>query len=108
MKKSQKLVVLAILAISLNSIQIAQAKPKAKADDLAYSIGVGFIVIAIWLYTKVSSWTLAVGALTALGAGATEFVVETMENSLAAIVGMLLVGGIVTTIGIRAAGASNR
>jgi hypothetical protein len=42
-----------------------------------------------------------------LGIAAAEFVITTMDNSLVAIVGMLLVGGIVTAIGIRAAGARN-
>lgn len=76
-------------------------------ENLSYVIGVGLFIIAVWLYTKIASWVLAASAITALGAGAAEFVISTMDNSLAAIIGMLLVGGIVTVIGIRAAGARN-
>lgn len=76
-------------------------------ENLSYVIGIGLIVIAVWLYTKIGSWILAASAMLTLGAGAAEFVISTMDNSLGAIIGMLLVGGIVTTIGIRAAGARN-
>ena len=70
-------------------------------ENLSYLIALGFLVVSIWLYTKTSSWVLATAAMLTLGAGAAEFVIATMENSIAAIIGMLLVGGIVTTIAIR-------
>lgn len=70
-------------------------------ENLSYLISIGFLVVATWLYTKIPSWVLAATALIALGTSATEFVIATMENSLAAVIGMLIVGGIVTTIGIR-------
>ena len=69
---------------------------------LITSLSLGFLVIAIWLYSKVPSWVIASAALVALGVSATELVIATMENSLAALIGMLVVGAIVTTIGIRA------
>lgn len=71
-------------------------------ENLSYAVALGFLVIAIWLYSKVPSWVLASAALVALGVSATEFVIATMENSLPALIGMLVVGGIVATIGIRA------
>ncbi len=91
-------------AAIIGSAQIAFFR---EYENLSYIIGVGLIVIAVWLYTKIASWVLAASSMTALGAGAAEFVISTMDNSLAAIIGMLLVGGIVTAIGIRAAGARN-
>ncbi len=91
-------------AAIIGSAQIAFFR---EYENLSYIIGVGLIVIAVWLYTKIASWVLAASSMTALGAGAAEFVISTMDNSLAAIIGMLLMGGIVTAIGIRAAGARN-
>ena len=72
-------------------------------DNLSYLIAFGFLVIAIWLYTKTGSWVLAAAAMATLGISAAEFVITTMDNSMASIIGMLLVGGIVTTIAIRSA-----
>lgn len=66
-----------IISVLLIGGQASQARPKAKASALA-----------------------------TLGVGATEFVVATMDNSLAALVGMLLVGGIVTTLGIRSSSSN--
>jgi hypothetical protein len=91
-------------AAIIGSAQIAFFR---EYENLSYIIGVGLIVIAVWLYTKIASWVLAASAMTALGAGAADFVISTMDDSLAAIIGMLLAGGIVTAIGIRAAGARN-
>lgn len=91
-------------AAIIGSAQIAFFR---EYENLSYVIGAGSVVIAVWLYTKITSWVLAASAMTALGAGSAEFVISTMDNSLAAIIGMLLVGGIVTAIGIRAAGARN-
>ncbi len=71
-------------------------------ENLSYAVALGFLVIAIWLYSKVPSWVLASAALVALGVSAAEFVIATMENSLPALIGMLVVGGIVATICIRA------
>lgn len=72
-------------------------------ENLSYLIGIGYVLVSVWLYTKTGSWALAAGAMVALGAGIAEFVFATMENSVVAIVGMLLVGGIITTIAIRSA-----
>lgn len=96
---------LGLILSNLAIIGTAQITFFREFENLSYIIGVGLIVLAVWLYTKIASWILAASAMTALGAGAAEFVISTMDNSLAAIIGMLLVGGIVTAIGIRAAGA---
>ena len=96
---------LGLILSNLAIIGTAQITFFREFENLSYIIGVGLIVLAVWLYTKIASWILAASAMTTLGAGAAEFVISTMDNSLAAIIGMLLVGGIVTAIGIRAAGA---
>ena len=98
---------LGLIVSNLTILGAAQVAFFREYENLSYVIAVGLILISIWLYTKIGSWILAASAMTALGAGAAEFVISTMENSLAAILGMLLVGGIVTTMGIRAAGSRN-
>lgn len=93
------------LGLLLGSVSIVAASQYSfflGYENLSYAIALGFLVISIWLYTKVPSWALASAALVALGVSATEFVIATMENSIAALIGMLVVGGIVTTISIRA------
>lgn len=98
---------LGLIVSSLTILGAAQVAFFREYENLSYFIAVGLILISIWLYTKIGSWILAASAMTALGAGAAEFVISTMDNSFAAIIGMLLVGGIVTTMGIRAAGSRN-
>lgn len=98
---------LGLIVSSLTILGSAQVAFFREYENLSYFIAVGLILISIWLYTKIGSWILAASAMTALGAGAAEFVISTMDNSFAAIIGMLLVGGIVTTMGIRAAGSRN-
>lgn len=87
---------------SVSIITVSQYSFFLNYENLSYAIALGFLVIAIWLYSKVPSWVIASAALVALGVSATELVIATMENSLAALIGMLVVGAIVTTIGIRA------
>jgi hypothetical protein len=98
---------LGLIVSSLTILGAAQVAFFREYENLSYFIAVGLILISIWLYTKIGSWILAASAMTALGAGAAEFVISTMDNSFAAIIGMLLVGGIATTMGIRAAGSRN-
>ena len=96
------------LGLILSNLTILGASQVAffrEFEGLSYAIGIGSTIIAIWLYTKISSWVLAASAIIALGVGAIEFVISTMKNSLTAIIGLLLVGGIVTAMGISAAGA---
>jgi len=98
------------LGLILSSLSVLGASQIAffrEFENLSYVIAAGLIAITVWLYTKISSWILAASAMLTLGIAAAEFVITTMDNSLVAIVGMLLVGGIVTAIGIRAAGARN-
>ncbi|MEY3008525.1 MAG: hypothetical protein RL464_190 [Actinomycetota bacterium] len=98
------------LGLILSSLAIIGASQIAflrEYENLSYVIATSLFVISVWLYTKISSWILAASAMITLGIAAAEFVITTMDNSLAANVGMLLVGGIVTAISIRAAGARN-
>jgi hypothetical protein len=94
---------LGLILSSATVIGAAQVAYIRNYENLSYLIAFSFLAIAIWLYTKTGSWVLAAAAMATLGISAAEFVITTMDNSMASIIGMLLVGGIVTTIAIRSA-----
>lgn len=98
---------LGLILSNLTILSAAQVAFFRGFEGLSYFVAAGSITITVWLYTKIGSWILAASAMAALGAVVAEFVISTMENSLVAIIGMLLVGGVVTTMGIRAAGSRN-
>ena len=69
-------------------------------ESLSYSISFGLLVISAWLYLRIPSWALVVSAIAAFSVGLTEWVMRTMENSIAAIIGMTVVGAAITLVSI--------
>lgn len=69
-----------------------------KYENLSYAIGVGFVLLAIWLYSQTPSLVLIGAALVTMALSLTEWVISGMENSMIAIVAMLVIGTLMTFI----------
>ena len=69
--------------------------------SLSYSIALGMIATCLWLYTKVPSWVLVTAGTIAFITSLTEFIFETMDGSLAAAIGLLVIGAITVIAGVR-------
>jgi len=69
-----------------------------KYENLSYTIAFGFVLLAIWLYSQTPSLVLIGAALVTMALSLTEWVVSGMENSMAAIIAMLVLGGLMTFI----------
>lgn len=69
-------------------------------ENLSYGIAAALLALSIWLYLRIPSWVLVISAISAFGVGLAEWVTRTMENSTSAIIGMLVVGTVITAISI--------
>ena len=69
-------------------------------ESLSYAISLGLLVISAWLYLRIPSCALVISAIAAFSVGLTEWVMRTMDNSIAAIIGMTVVGAAITLVSI--------
>ena len=69
--------------------------------SLSYSIALGMIATCLWLYARIPSWVLITAGAIAFVTSLTEFVFETLDGSLSAAVGLLIIGALTVIVGIR-------
>ena len=86
------------LMASIAVLASSQYAFNQKYENLSYAIAFGFVLLAIWLYSQTPSLVLIGAALVTMALSLTEWVVSGMENSMAAIIAMLVLGGLMTFI----------
>lgn len=69
--------------------------------NLSYSIALGLVATCLWLYTKVQSWVIIVSGLITFIVATGEFILETLDGSLSAAIGLLVVGAVIAILSIR-------
>ena len=77
-------------------------------ERLSYSISFGLLILAIWLYRRMPSMALVGTAFAAALTALAEWVVRTMDSSMAAIIAVTIIGVITALIGSGQAGARTR
>ena len=73
--------------------------------SLSYSIALGLVATCLWMYTKVRSWVLVASAILAFVVSLSEFVLETLDGSIPAAIGLLAIGAVTVLLGIRSIGS---
>jgi len=72
---------------------------------LSYSIALGMIATCLWLYAKIPSWVLITAGTIAFITSLVEFVFETLDGSITAAVGLLVIGAFTVIAGLRTVGS---
>ena len=69
--------------------------------SLSYSIAVGLVATCLWLYTKVQSWVLIISGLITFIVAIGEFILESLDGSLSAAIGLLIIGAVIALLSVR-------
>lgn len=92
------------LGLALGMWTFFMASQAAFAENfhtLAYSIGIGIIATCLWLYTRVASWVLIVSGLITFVICLGEFVLESLDGSIGAALGLLAIGAVTAILSVR-------
>ncbi|NDE71256.1 MAG: hypothetical protein EB054_00795 [Actinobacteria bacterium] len=63
------------------------------------------IATCLWLYAKIPSWVLITAGTIAFITSLVEFVFETLDGSITAAVGLLVIGAFTVIAGVRTVGS---
>ena len=77
-------------------------------ERLSYAIAIGLVTVAIWLYQRMPSLALVATAFVNALTSISEWVISTMDSSMAAIAGAAVIGAITILIGAGRASSTKR
>lgn len=92
------------LGLALGTWSFFMASQAAFASDfqaLSYSITLALMALCLWLYTKEPSWVLLTAGTLAFLISLSEFVIETMDGSITAAIGLLIIGAITAVVSVQ-------
>lgn len=99
---------LAFLLGSASIFVTSQLAFLADYQRLSYVISFGIVSLMVWLYQRMPSLALVGVAFAAAIVSIAEWVIRTMDSSMAAIIGVTVIGGIAILIGAGRASAGRR
>lgn len=79
----------------------AQVAFASEFQMLSYSITLALIALCLWLYAKEPSWVLVTAGMLSFVISLGEFVIETLDGSIAAAIGLLIIGAITATLSVQ-------
>lgn len=97
---------LAFLLGSMSIFATSQLAFLANFERLSYVIAIGLVTLSIWLYQRMPSLSLVGTAFVTALTSIAEWVIGTMDRSIAAIIGAAVIGAITILIGAGRASVS--
>lgn len=97
---------LAFLLGSMSIFATSQLAFLANYERLSYVIAIGLVTLSIWLYQRMPSLSLVGTAFVTALTSIAEWVIGTMDRSIAAIIGAAVIGAITILIGAGRASVS--